>query len=86
MLCSCVSLFWHALRSGTEEEYTELAQLLEDISTYMNDVMEMKTKEKQEKKKKERDDKIKAEYMRKAAMEGMASRFSELHTLVIVVG
>ena len=81
-----VSLFWHVLRSGTEEEYTELAQLLEDISTYMNDVVEMKAKNKQEKRKKERDDKIKAEYMRKAAMEGMASRLCMLHTLVTVVG
>ena len=53
-----VSLFWHVLRSGTEEEYIELAQLLEDISTYMNDLVEMKTKDKQEKKMKERDDKI----------------------------
>ena len=50
-------------------------QLLEDISTYMYDVSELKTKDKEEKKRKELDDKKKAEEMRKAAMEGMASKF-----------
>ena len=47
-------------RSGTDEEYGELTQLLEDISTYMRDFEELKTKEKDEKKKKEADDKSKA--------------------------
>ena len=29
-------------RSGTEEEYSELHQLLEDISTYKRDIEELK--------------------------------------------
>ena len=80
-----VSLFWHIPRSGTEEEYTELAQLLEDISTYTHDVQVMKTKEKQQRKMKEQGDKMKTECMRKAAMEGMASRFLCIAYILIVV-
>ena len=62
-------------RSGTEEEYCELAQLLEDISTYMGDFEEVKERDKNVKKKKEAEDKRKAEEMRRAAMEGLASTF-----------
>ena len=29
-------------RSGTEEDYTELEQLLEDVSTYRRDMQELK--------------------------------------------
>ena len=32
----CVSKSW-SVRSGTVEQYTELAQLLEDIRSYQND-------------------------------------------------
>ena len=63
-------------RSGTEEEYSELTQLLEDISTHMKEFDELKERDKDEKKKKkEAEDKSKAEEMRKAAMEGIASMF-----------
>lgn len=41
----------------------------------MQDLVELKAKHKQVKKKKELDDKMKAEDMREAAMEGMASMF-----------
>ena len=58
-------------RSGTEEEYTELAQLLEDICTYMCDLVDIKNKEKEEKRKKELNERMQAEDMRKTAMEGL---------------
>ena len=58
-------------RSGTEEEYTELAQLLEDICTYMCDLVDIKNKEKEEKRKKVLNQRMQAEDMRKAAMEGL---------------
>ena len=66
-------------RSGTEEEYDELSQLLEDISSYMRDFEELKAK-----KKKEADDKRKAEDMRRAAMEGMASMFEHCHACIVL--
>lgn len=66
-------------RSGTEEEYGELTQLLEDISTHMRDFEELKAKEKDKKKKKEAVDKSKAEEMSRAASEGMASMFECCH-------
>ena len=50
-------------RSGTEEDYGELTQLLEDISTYRRDVLTALNKAKQEKKQKEQDDKAKGEEM-----------------------
>ena len=58
-------------RSGTEEEYTELAQLLEDICTYMCDLVDIKNREKEEKRKKELNERTQAEDMRKAAIEGL---------------
>ncbi|XP_068726822.1 plasminogen-binding protein PgbA-like isoform X2 [Montipora capricornis] len=63
-------------KSGTEEEYSELSQLLQDISTYRRDMEENKAKtakEKEQKKKKEREDKKMGEEIRKKAMEGLAS-------------
>ncbi|XP_068743269.1 DNA ligase 1-like isoform X2 [Montipora capricornis] len=63
-------------KSGTEEEYSELSQLLQDISTYRRDMEENKaktSKEKEQKKKKEREDKKMGEEIRKKAMEGLAS-------------
>ena len=40
-------------RSGTEEEYNQLAQLFEDIWTYRRDMDDLKMKEKEEKSRKE---------------------------------
>lgn len=44
----CVSLHCNLVcspcRSGTEEDYTKLAQLLEDIGTYMSDLVDTKIK------------------------------------------
>ena len=56
-------------RSGTEEEYTELLQLLEDISAYQRDVQDAISKEKESKRQKEIYDKKIGEDMRKSAME-----------------
>ena len=60
--------------SGTEEEYDELTQLLEDIATYRRDVLTVLNNEKEAKKKKEEEDKKRAEEMRTAAMETLSSR------------
>ena len=37
-------ILWITKRSGTEEEYSELSQLLQDISTYRRDMEEYKAK------------------------------------------
>ncbi len=37
------------IRSGTEEEYINLIQLLEDIFTYIRDMQEQKRKKKEKK-------------------------------------
>ena len=55
-------------RSGTEEEYTELSQLLQDIETYQRDVQNVKRK-------KEVDEKKIAEEMRASAMESLARKW-----------
>ena len=75
-VCMHVTSFQFVIRSGIKEEYTKLMELLDDISAYMCDVFELKTKDKEENEKKELEDKKKTEEMRKAAMEGMASKFS----------
>lgn len=62
-------------RSGTEEEYTQLHQLLEDIFTYRRDIEEQKNKEKEAKMNKKRDDEKKGNEMRAAALTGMGSEF-----------
>ena len=59
-------------RSGTEEEYSELDQLCEDISSYRHDINEMKMQEKDLKTKKGRCREKKAADMRVAAMKGLA--------------
>ena len=64
-------------RSGTEEEYTELQQLLEDVSTYKRDTQElkeMKAKRKANKKEKEKEKLEKGLEMREAALVGMTSK------------
>lgn len=55
-------------RSGTEEEYGQQSQLLEDIYTFRKDSVEMQKKERESKQQKEKDDK------RKAAMVGLGSK------------
>ena len=60
-------------RSGTEEEYTELTQLCEDITMYRHDVTELKMQQASKKKKAAEDESKKAEEMRMAAMKGLAS-------------
>ncbi|XP_015753499.1 PREDICTED: UPF0329 protein ECU05_1680/ECU11_0050-like isoform X2 [Acropora digitifera] len=60
-------------KSGTEEEYGQLSQLLEDIYTFRKDSVEMQKKERESKKQKEKDDKRKAEEMRDAAMVGLGT-------------
>ena len=66
-------------RSGTEEEYSELVQLLEDISTYQRDMQEAILKQKEEKKQKETNDRNIGVEMRKAAMETFS------HKLFIII-
>ena len=53
-------------RSGTEEEYGQQSQLLEDIYTFRKDIL-WRCKRK-------KDDKRKAEEMRDAAMVGLGSK------------
>ncbi|CAB4023044.1 Hypothetical predicted protein [Paramuricea clavata] len=57
-----------ATRSGTEEDYGELSQLLEDISTYRRDCIEAKQIQKERKMKKEEADRKQAEHIRNSAM------------------
>ncbi|CAB4042009.1 Hypothetical predicted protein, partial [Paramuricea clavata] len=62
-------------KSGTEEEYSELHQLLEDISTYKRDIEDLKNvkmKGRERKKEKERLDKAKGTEMRNEALSGMS--------------
>ena len=59
-------------RSGTEEEYSELQQLLEDIISYNKDFAGAKELRKETNKKKDGEDK-KGMEMRQAAMEGQTS-------------
>ena len=64
-------------RSGTKEEYTELQQLLEDVSTYkrnIQDLKEMKAKQKSNKKEKEKEKLEKGLEMREAALVEMTSK------------
>ena len=61
-------------RSGTKVEYTELCQLLEDISCYLRDVAVHHRDQKREKKRKEQEDKLQGEWLRKLAMEGINSK------------
>ena len=77
-MCVCVTeclsgcvLFLN--RSGTEEDYTELQQLLEDINIYNNDFGAGREEEQKSALQKKTADKKKGEEMRKAAMEGMSS-------------
>lgn len=73
------------LRSGTEEEYTELTQLLEDIMTYRRDMEDLKRKEKEEKNRKEELKNKKGQEMRAAAVSKMCSKFREGFTYFCLV-
>ena len=63
---------YFAFRSGTEEEYGELNQLLESITSYRRDFSELRNNEKAERK--EEDDKNRAVTIKIAAMERMPSK------------
>lgn len=65
--------------SGTEEEYSELQELLEDVSSYLRDLEDIRAAEAEVKAAKLRKieaDKQKGEEMRRAAMEGMPSKLA----------
>ena len=72
---------YHVDRSVTEEEYSELSQLLEDILLYRRDMADLKAREKEERKKKERGDKQQGLEMRQAAMQGMSSKFLRFRSM-----
>ena len=63
------------IRSGSEEEYSELNQLLEDINTLRKDMEDEAKIAHGTKKRKEKYDQEKGEEMRKAALVGMASEY-----------
>ena len=71
-------------RSGTEEEYDELSQLLEDIYTFRKDAEETQKKEKENKKQKEKEDKRKAAEMRDVALLSLGSKFIEIFLVDIM--
>ena len=50
-MCACSIIALYPYRSGTEEEYTTLHQLLEDISQFMKDLAFLKENQKASKKK-----------------------------------
>ena len=67
-------------RSGIEEKYFELNQLLEDISSYVRDLNAIRATQAQERVaqvKKSEDDKHKGEEMWQAAMEVLLSKFAD---------
>jgi hypothetical protein len=68
-------------RSATEEEYGELSQLLDDILTFRRDMKEIKEREameKEKKKNKEIEDRNAGIEMRRKAMEGLASKYTNI--------
>ena len=67
--------------SGTEEEYTELTQLLEDISVYQRDMQASMLKEKENKKQKEQTSKKLGEDMRLSAMKTFSRKYNFLHSI-----
>jgi hypothetical protein len=62
------------IRSGTEEDYSELSQLLEDIVTYKEDIQNARIKEKEAKMQKEEENREQALQMHEAALCGMSSK------------
>ena len=70
-------VWFNIFRSGTEEEYSELQQLLEDVNTSIRDMRElkeMKAKGKERIKEKEKEKVEKGLAMRQAALSGMTSK------------
>lgn len=67
-------------RSGAEEEYGELSQLLDDILTFRMDMKEIKERDamEKEKKKNEIEDRNAGIEMRRKAMEGLASKYTNI--------
>jgi hypothetical protein len=68
-------------RSATGEEYGELSQLLDDILTFRRDMKEIKEREameKEKKKNKEIEDRNAGIEMRRKAMEGLASKYTNI--------
>ena len=65
-------------RSGTEEEYSELHQLIEDISSYREDFLEKKEEENRAAMLKSENDKQRGEEMRDAAMRSYQVRYISL--------
>ena len=64
-------MYFEQFRSGTEEEYDDLKSLLEDITTFVDDMPVVNVVKQ---KKKEEKDKAKGLAMRKAAMETYTSK------------
>ena len=61
-------------RSGTEEDFNELHQLLKDIYTFRRDQEELKQREREKKKQKEDEEHQQGLAMRSAALRGLASK------------
>ena len=75
-------------RSGTEEEYTELQQLLDDIVSYTEAFDLLAQKEEEQKVTQKKEERKKGEEMRQAAMMSMSGNYytginnTELHSTV----
>ena len=65
-------------RSGTEEEYDELHQLLEDISSYREDFLEKKEEARAANLKRAKDKK-RGEEMREAAMRSLSGEIQYIY-------
>ena len=86
MYTACYS-YSSTCSSGTEEDYSELHQLLEDMSSYMRDfraIGAVQVEEREALLLKAELDKQKAEEMRYAAMEGMSSGLLFVYALICV--
>ena len=82
-MCLCAHLYYTFMsRSGTDEGYTALQQLFEDISVYMKDFAAANDVHKGLNKKKAEEDKKKGAEMRKAVMEGIASMYISYYCCV----
>jgi len=71
-------MYFEQFRSGTEEEYDDLKSLLEDITTFVDDMPVVNVVKQ---KKKEEQDKAKGLAMRKAAMETYTSKCASKNEL-----
>ena len=68
-----IHINFNIFRSDTEEDFTELNQLCENIFIYRRDMSELKLHEKEEKRKKAEEDKRRGKQMRRSALEGLKS-------------